>query len=88
MGLPFALYSIAYSIYAGGLIALFILLMRKEFKCKMKSIYHYFKYITFTRKLSVYCNKDDLSSKFIFSAAIVPGTILQLLCQTLSGISG
>lgn len=78
MGLPFAMYSFAYSVYFGGLIALIILYKKKQFGQRMYRIYQYLCLVAATRKVVPYCAKSDNQSKFIFSAAIVPGTILHL----------
>lgn len=79
MGLPFTMYSFAYSVYFGGLIALVILYKKKQFRQRMYRIYEYLCFVAATRKMVPYCAKSDNQSKFIFSAAIVPGTILHLL---------
>lgn len=81
MGLPFTMYSFVYSLYFGGFIALIILSKRKQFRQRMYRIYEYFCFVAATRKIAPYCTKTDSHSKFIFSAAIVPGTILHL-CLT------
>jgi len=78
MGLPFTMYSFTYSVYFGGLIALIILYKRKQFRRRMYRIYEYLCFIAATRKIAPYCAKADNQSKFIFSAAIVPGTIVHL----------
>lgn len=78
MGLSFTMYSFAYSVYFGGLIALIILYKKKQFRQRMYRIYEYLYFVAATRKIAPYCAKSDNRSKFIFSAAIVPGTILHL----------
>ena len=83
MGLSFAGYSFAYSIYIGGLIAMIILLRNKEIYSRMKRLTNYFIYIIFTGQITVYSHKEDRSSKFIFSAAIVPGTVIQIVATIL-----
>lgn len=87
MGLPFTMYCLAYSVYFGGLIALIILIRRKQFKQRMYRIYEYIYFIAITRKIVPYCAKSDNQSKFIFSTAIVPGTILHLFLTVTSNQS-
>ncbi len=83
MGLSFTVYSFVYSVYFGGLIAFILLYKRSVFKQRMYRIYEYLCFVAATRRLIPYCDKADQESKFIFSTAIVPGTILHL---TLSGL--
>lgn len=82
MGLPFTVYSFVYSVFFGGLIALAVLLKRRQFCLRMKRIYEYLCFVAVTRRIQPYCAKNDKQGKFIFSSAIVPGTILHLLLTT------
>ncbi len=79
MGLPFLSYSFLFSVYCGGLVALFILIKRKVFFDRMKRVFSYLKYILLTGQLAAYSAKEDTDSKFIFTTAVVPGTMLQLV---------
>lgn len=87
MGLPFVLYSFVFTIYIGGVVAVIILIKRNQLLNRMKRLSGYVKFVLFTRQLSAYSSKDDSSSKFIFSTAIVPGTLLQL-CLTVLRLKG
>ncbi len=78
MGLPFALSGFVFSVFTGGFIALFVLMKRKQLRERVKYLFNYFKVILYTGRISIYSNQDDLNSKFIFTAAIVPGTMFQL----------
>jgi prepilin peptidase CpaA len=82
MGLPFVINSFVYSVFAGGIISLGVLIYRGQLYQRMKCILEYLCFVLATRQLSVYNNKDDNESKFPFSTAIVPGTMLQL-CFTI-----
>lgn len=84
MGLPFVLYSFIYTVLIGGVIALVILVKRKEFLIRMAHLYTYFKFIILSGRIPVYSNKEDKSSKFIFSTAIVPGTLIQFIIIVLN----
>ncbi|MFA5881152.1 MAG: A24 family peptidase [Eubacteriales bacterium] len=79
MGLPFAFYSFVFSIYIGGLMALVVLIRKKELLKRMDRLYNYLKYTFLVCTVSAYGNKDEKNNKFIFAAAIVPGTLLQLI---------
>ena len=79
MGLPFVFYSFVFSIYIGGLIALVILIRKKLLLKQMNHLYKYLKYTFLVCTVSAYGNKDEKNNKFIFAAAIVPGTLLQLI---------
>lgn len=87
MGLRFAMYSFVYSVFAGGVIAVMLLIFRKQFKEKMRRVFDYLKYTLFTGQLSIYSRKGDISSKFIFSTAIVPGTLYQLYLYLQGAVS-
>ncbi|ADG83272.1 peptidase A24A prepilin type IV [Thermincola ferriacetica] len=83
MGLPFTAYSFVFSVYTGGVIALVILLKKRVFIRRMQDVCNYFKYIFLTGRLAKYSGDDDKSSKFIFSTAIVPGTMIQYIITLL-----
>lgn len=78
MGLTFVAYSFIFSIYIGGIIAVFLLIKRRVFKTRMIAVLNYLKFIFLTGRLNKYSAKEDHSSKFIFTSAIVPGTLVQL----------
>lgn len=83
MGLNFALYSITFSVYIGGVIAVGLLLARKQLLSRVYRVLAYLGSMLRTGLIFPYCQKGDTESKFIFSTAIVPGTILQLLWSVL-----
>lgn len=78
MGLPFALESFVHTIFIGGIIAMVLLLVRGQFVASMSRLIRYFKLLMWSGKLHPYCAKEDASSKFAFTTAIVPGTLVQL----------
>lgn len=78
MGLSFACCSFIFSVYIGGIIASAILIKRRKFWERMQNVFTYFKLMMLTKRVQVYSCKEDSSHKFIFSTAIVPGTLLQL----------
>lgn len=79
MGLPFTVYCFMFSVYIGGLISVGLLWKRKQFKRRMLQVLNYVKFILVTKQIPVYVSEGDTGSKFIFSAAIVPGAIVQFL---------
>lgn len=79
MGLPFVAYSFVYSIYFGALFALIVLARRRCFVVKMKQILCYLGTLLLTRRLSIYSEKNNKSSKFVFTTAIVPGALVHLI---------
>lgn len=78
MGLSFALESFVYTVFIGGVIAVVLLVVRGQFVSKMYRVALYFKLLLWAGKLYPYSAKADTSSKFAFTTAIVPGTLLQL----------
>ena len=79
MGLPFVIYSFLFSVYAGGGIAGWLLFREGRFAERMKSLYMYIRVILLTRRFYPYTARGDRSSKFIFTAAVVPGTLLNYI---------
>lgn len=79
MGMPFVLYSFIFSVYFGGLIAIVLLLKRKEFIYRIKNIVSYFLGLIFSLRIIPYCRKNDTYSKFAFSIAIVPAALLEFI---------
>lgn len=79
MGLPFALESFAYTVFIGSAIALVLLIRKKEFLGRMAGLSRYIKLTMLSGKLVPYGQKGDTSSKFAFTIAIVPGTLVQLV---------
>jgi len=76
MGLPFVVYCFLLSVYIGGVIACWLLIRRGQFRDRMRKLYDYAKTVLFSGRLFPYSVKGDNESKFIFTAAIVPGTVV------------
>ncbi|WP_418792180.1 A24 family peptidase [Phosphitispora sp. TUW77] len=76
MGVSFVMYCFLFSVYIGGIIACGLLIRRKQFMYRMKMVCGYAKTVFLTGGLFPYGIKGDNNSKFIFTAAIVPGTIV------------
>lgn len=83
MGLKFAACSFLFSVFAGGIMAVVLLIKKRALAERMKKVIRYIGLTVATRIIIPYSEKGDKSSKFIFSVAIVPGTCLQLLIMTL-----
>lgn len=81
MGMPFVLYAMAYSFLAGGFMALAIMLIRGNFKQRLKHIVLYLKTCFLTRTFIPYTDFGDKKdgSKFHFSLAIAAGCIVQII---------
>lgn len=79
MGVRFVIYAMAYSIIAGGLIALIILIINKNGRSRMKYLIEYLKNSIITFKLYPYENFNNKNDgiKFHFSYAIFCGTLFQ-----------
>lgn len=83
MGLPFVIFSFTFTVCLGSIIGLALMIKRRALLFRMRILLNYFLFSVATRKLSPYVSKNDLSSKFAFSVAIIPGTCLQLLLTIL-----
>jgi prepilin peptidase CpaA len=79
MGLEFVTLCFIFSVFTGGVIAFVILIREKALAARMIKIIRYFCLMAATGRIMPYVARGDNSSKFIFSAAIVPGAIVQLL---------
>lgn len=83
MGVNFVLYAIACSFLAGGLIALLILLVRKNGRKRLTYFIGYLKSCILTFSLLPYTDfldKND-GARFRFSYAVMCGTIIGLLSE-------
>ncbi len=78
MGWSFVFYSFIFSVYVGGMIALIILVKRKALQMRFRYFFNYLQAVWVAKNLLLYSTKEDLSAKFSFATAIVPGTMLQL----------
>ncbi len=76
MGLPFVTYCFFFSVYIGGGIACWLLVRRRQFRQRIRKICGYGKTVLYTGRLFPYSVRGDNESKFIFTAAIVPGTVV------------
>lgn len=79
MGFRFTALSFVFSIFAGGVAAFVILFRERAMADRIGKMVRYFYFMALTRKLLPYVARGDTGSKFIFTLAIVPGTIIQLL---------
>lgn len=82
------LYVMAYSFLAGGVIAIIILLLRKNGKERFRHIATYFKYSLLTFKITPYTdfeNKED-GGKFRFAYAIASGGIIYIVLECIEMI--
>ena len=80
MGLKFVIYSFIYTVYIGAVIAFFLLVRRNQFKKRLMYLGSYFRNCFLTGKLYPYSTAGERESKFIFTLALVPGTLLQYCC--------
>ena len=88
MGHRFVLSSMAFSFLAGGVIALLIMLIRKNLRQRFTYLFQYLIYCFITFSIKPYAsidfvNKDtvtkDISGKFPFAIAVACGTVISLL---------
>lgn len=81
MGTFFVLTSILYSFLCGGIIAFFIMLLKRNFKQRALYLVSYLKESFLTMSLKSYTNFDDKAdgSKFRFSIAIACGCLIELI---------
>lgn len=79
LGLRFTVCCFAFSVFAGGIMAFIILVKNRGLVARMKKMCTYLVFMAATGRIIPYSARGDSSSKFIFSAAIIPGTIIQLL---------
>lgn len=77
MGIEFIIYSMAYSFIIGGVIAIIIMLSRKNGIDRFKYFFSYIKGVLLTLSISPYTNFQDKSDggKFPFAIAIAIGTM-------------
>lgn len=77
MGVKFILYAMVYSFLAGGMIALFIMLVRKNALQRFKYFTHYIKACMLSISLLPYNEFEDKANngKFPFAYAIFCGTV-------------
>lgn len=81
MGAKFALYTIAYSFLAGGIIALFVLVFNKNGSKRLLYLLNYIRTCILTFSLLPYgnFNKNNKGTYFRFAYAIACGTLAQVI---------
>ncbi len=81
MGMKFALINIIFSILCGGIIAVILLIFRKNGIERLKYLFEYIKTSFFMMKVLPYTNIKDTQdgSKFHFAVSILCGTVIQLI---------
>jgi len=85
MGIQFVFYAMAFSFLAGGVMAIGLMIARRNLIQRLKHIALYIRTVFFTQSFTPYTNFGDKSdgAKFHFSLAIAAGCAIQLV---LSGI--
>ena len=80
MGLEFVLYTIIYSFLAGGIIALILIINRKNGIKRFKHFFQYLKSCILTQSILPYTDFDDKSDggKFRFALAMTCGVCINL----------
>jgi prepilin peptidase CpaA len=76
MGVKFVLYSLVFSFLAGGIIAIIVMLVRRNFNERLAFLINYLKNCILTRSVQPYPDFLNSSGRFRFSYAIVFGTIV------------
>lgn len=76
MGLPFTVGSFVISIYFGGVVALVLLIKRKQAGASLTRLRNYIVHCLTRQNLTVYYSGPE--SRFPFAIAIVPATLVQL----------
>lgn len=74
---------LAYSFVAGGIIALFLVIIRGNFKKRIRYLYNYLKLLILTFKFLPYTNFEDKEDggKFPFGYAVFFGTIVFIIVE-------
>ena len=87
MGVPFVLYTMAFSFLSGGIMAIGIMLVRGNLKQRLIHIAAYLKTCFLTHKFMPYTDFGDKSdgAKFHFSLAIAAGCSIQIILSAFSG---
>lgn len=81
MGIRFILFAMAFSFLAGGIIAVFIMLLRKNLRQRFSYIFAYIKTSFLTQTFIPYTSFADKGdgAKFHFSLAIAAGCCIQII---------
>ena len=82
--LRMSIYTVLFSIAAGGVIALGFMIFRRNARQRMKQFGSYLKLCCYMRKLLPYEQFADERSGFRFSLGIAGGFVVLSLCETLS----
>lgn len=80
LGPEFVLRCMAYSFVAGGILAIFIIIKRKNARERVKYLFKYFKACLMSRCILDYSDFSDMTDggRFRFSPAIAAGTLFQV----------
>lgn len=83
MGIEFVLYTAAFSFLVGGLMAVLLLLLRKNAKKRFLHLFHYFKNLLFSFSIVPYTDFKEHrdGGKFPFAIAICCGAVTELAMQ-------
>jgi prepilin peptidase CpaA len=75
-GVEWILWCMAYSIFSGGVVALFIIIISNNAIDRFKYLFNYLKYTFLTLKFTPYQNFDKNTGTFPFAIAILLGVIV------------
>lgn len=86
-GCRFVWNGMLYSFLAGGILALVLMTVRKDFRAGSKRLAEYLRSCMLTRRLQEYSDfsKGEAAGLFRFSYAVVPGVLFQLVTVHLAG---
>lgn len=79
MGYRFAITSVIFSIFFGAVIALILLVKRGQVIQGLKRVFNYVRFCIIVRRIASFQKKDDNTSKFPFTYAILPSVVVQFL---------
>lgn len=81
MGIRFVLYAMALSFLAGGVIAIILMVARRNLIHRLKHISSYIRTIFYTQSFIPYTNFSNKAdgAKFHFSLAIAAGCVMQII---------
>ncbi|MFA9398921.1 MAG: prepilin peptidase [Clostridiaceae bacterium] len=84
-GMNFVLNNLVYSFLCGGIISIFLMIIRKNFIERMKYFYNYIFKCIYGGRPGNYTDFDDVSGKdkFRFVYSIACGTVIQIIIKTI-----
>lgn len=90
MGVKFVLYTMTYSFLGGGVIALGVLIVRRNGRQRLSYLLQYIKSCILSRSLLPYTDFEDKSdgAKLRFAYAIVCGTLIELFIRIFASGNG